>query len=47
MNFWLLATAIPLAAAVSIGWPLLSDRSALRGTGITLLILIPVSALFL
>ena len=47
MNFWLLATAIPLAAAVSIGWPLLSDRSTLRGTGITLLILIPVSALFL
>ena len=47
MSFWILATMIPLAAAVVIGWPMLRDRSALRGTGITLLVLIPLSAMFL
>jgi len=47
LSFWLPAFAIPLAAALVLCWPLLRRGSQLLGTAVPLLLLIPVSTLFL
>jgi cytochrome c-type biogenesis protein CcmH len=47
LSFWLPAIAIPLAATLVLCWPILRRGSQLLGMALPLLLLIPVSTLFL
>ena len=47
MNFWFWAAAVPALAALVVSWPLLCGPRWLRMYGLAILLLIPVSALYL
>jgi len=47
VSFWLFAIAIPSLAAVALCWPMLRQRGAWLVSGISLLLLIPVTTLLL
>ncbi len=47
MNFWLPAVAIPAITALVLCWPMLRGKSQLRGLAVAMLLLIPITTLFL
>lgn len=47
MSFWIVATVIPVAAALVLCWPLLRQGGPWLGLGLSLLLLIPMATLLL